>query len=203
MSSVDFASFGAVLSWVIAHGYALMFLAMCIEGPTVTAAATFALSMGYFDVWEIFVLSLLGDIVPDAVYYAMGFFGGLKAVRNIGRKIGVSNRKIEAIKKTISHHGGKTVAILKYTPILSTPGLMLVGAVKMPLTRYLFVVTLVTLQKTVLFMVMGYFFGQAYSIGKYIHYGAIVPFMVIVGYFLAAFVYKKISERIARKFGKF
>lgn len=203
MSVFDFSSFGVVLQWVIAHGYPLMFLAMCLEGPTVTAAATFAVSLGYFDIWVVFALSLLGDIVPDMVYYAVGFFGGGRLAEAIGKKIGVTERRMETIRKKVTRHGGKTVAILKYTPLLAAPGLMLVGAAKMSIARYLFFVAAVTLQKTLLFMAIGYFLGQAYNVGTYIQYGALVPFVLIVGYFSAAFVYKKVSERIAHKFGKF
>ncbi len=199
---IDLTNFQQVLEWVIAHGYPLMFLVMCIEGPTVTAAATFATVLGYFNPFIVFGLSITGDILPDAIYYLIGRWGGLNLVKKIGKKFGLSAARIESMEKHIKLHGGKTVAVLKCTPILATPGLMLVGAVKMNWWRYIWFVFIVTVQKTLIFMAIGYFFGRTYDIGKYIRYGALVPFVIIVSYFILVWLYRRYSQRIINKIEK-
>ena len=200
--TVDLTNFQQVFSWVIMHGYPLMFLAMCIEGPTVTAAATFAVTFGYFNTFIVFALSILGDVLPDAIYYAIGFWGRLSIVKRFGKYFGLTEERIERLEQTIKTHGGKTVAILKYTPVLSTPGLMLVGAMRMKFGRFMWFVFIVTLQKTLTFMALGYLFGRAYNVGKYIKYGALLPLIIIVLYFIFMLVYKKVSERIVNKIEK-
>jgi membrane protein DedA with SNARE-associated domain len=200
--AVDLTNFQQVLSWVIAHGYPLMFLAMCIEGPTVTAAATFAATFGYFNPFVVFTLSILGDVLPDLIYYAIGFWGRSSVAERFGKYFGLTEKRIKNLEQTIKTHGGKTVAILKYTPVLSTPGLILVGAMRMRFGRFMWFVFIVTLQKTLTFMALGYFFGRAYNVGKYIKYGALVPFIIIILYFIFMFAYKKISERIVNKIDK-
>jgi membrane protein DedA with SNARE-associated domain len=202
MGTFDFSSFSGVFTWVVAHGYPFIYLAMCIEGPTVTAAATFATTLGYFNIWIIFALSLLGDIVPDMLFYVIGYWGRIGVVKRFGHYFGLTQARIERMEKQIKEHGGKTVAILKYTPVVAMPGLILVGAMRMKFGKFLFFVVAVTLQKTILFMAIGYFFGQAYNVGKYIKYGALVPFAIIFLYFIFVFSYKKISERIVKKYGK-
>ena len=187
---------------MIAHGYPLMFLAMCAEGPTVTAAATFASTLGFFNPVVVFVLSILGDVLPDVLFYGIGRWKGLEFVTKFGHKFGMTKERIESLEKTIKNHSGKTITVLKYTPVLAAPGLMLVGAMKMKWLRYLWFVFIVTLQKTLTFMLLGYFFGQAYGIGKYIKYGAILPFIFIIIYFVLAFIYKRISARIVNKIEK-
>jgi membrane protein DedA with SNARE-associated domain len=199
---IDFSNFQQVFQFVIAHSYVMIFLLMCIEGPTITAAATFAATLGYFNPLIIFVLSLLGDIVPDVIYYWIGRWGGIPFAQKIGKKFGLSEKRIAKMIEKISEHGGKTVAILKYTPVLATPGLMLVGAVHMNWWRFFNFVFLVTLQKTLTFMALGYFAGKAYDIGKYIKFGTLIPFVIVVIYFLAAFLYKKISKKIIAKIEK-
>ena len=199
---IDFNNFQQVLFWVIAHGYPIMFLVMCIEGPTVTAAATFALTLGFFNPFAIFALSILGDVLPDTLYYGIGRWKGMGFVTKFGHRFGMTESRIESLEKTIEAHGGKTVAVLKYTPILATPGLMLVGAMRMNWWRYFWFVFIVTLQKTLTFMALGYFFGRAYSIGKYIKYGAMLPFIIIITYFVLAFLYKRISQRLVNKIEK-
>ncbi|HEX8974358.1 MAG TPA: VTT domain-containing protein [Patescibacteria group bacterium] len=200
--NVDFSSFQAVLQWIIDHGYPLMFLAMCAEGPTVTAAATFATTLGYFSPLIVFALSIVGDVIPDMIFYAIGYFGRNAVVKKVGKRLGLTEKRLLALEQKVSHNGGKTVAVLKYTPILAAPGLMAVGVARMPFGRYLFYVVLVTLQKTATFMLIGYFFGKAYNVGKYIKFGAFVPFVIIVLYFLFAYLYKKYSERFMNKIEK-
>jgi membrane protein DedA with SNARE-associated domain len=202
MMQIDLSNFQGVLNWVIQHGYPLMFLAMCIEGPTVTAAATFALTMGYFNPWIVFSLSIFGDIIPDAIYYGIGRWGRLGLVKKFGKSFGLDEKRIEKMEEHIRKHGGKTVAVLKYTPIMATPGLMLVGAMRMNWLKYLWFVFIVTLQKTLTFMLLGYFFGRAYNIGKYIKYGALVPFAFILLYFVFAYLYKHFSKKIIDKVEK-
>lgn len=200
--NVDFSSFQAVFQWVVAHGYPLMFLAMCAEGPTVTAAATFAVTLGYFNPFVVFALSILGDVLPDAIFYAIGYYGRLSVVKRFGHRFGLGEERIAKMEQAIKEYGGKTVAILKYTPVLAAPGLMLVGAMRMKWWKYLWLVFIVTLQKTLTFMLLGYFFGKAYNIGSYIKYGALVPLVIIVLYVVFIILYKKYSSKIVSKIEK-
>ncbi len=73
-------TFSAATQWVLMHGYWVIFLAMLIEGPVVTAAAAFAVALGYFNLWAIFGLSLAGDLVADIIYYAIGYWGRITVV---------------------------------------------------------------------------------------------------------------------------
>jgi membrane protein DedA with SNARE-associated domain len=200
--SGDFSSFSYVFQWVIAHGYPLMFLAMCAEGPTVTAAATFAATLGFFNPFIVFILSILGDVIPDVIFYLIGYWGRLRLVKKFGHRFGLTEKRIEGIEEAMHKHGGKTVAVLKYTPVVAAPGLMLVGAMRMNWWKYLWFVFIVTLQKTLMFMLIGYFFGRAYNIGKYIKYGALAPLVIIVLYFIVAFLYKRYSAKIVSKIEK-
>lgn len=198
----DFSSFQAVFQWVIAHGYVIMFLAMCAEGPTVTAAATFASTFGYFNPIIVFILSMLGDIIPDMIYYAIGYYGRIPMVKRFSKRFGLTESKIEHLEQTIEKHGGKTVTVLKLTPVLATPGLMLVGAMRMAVGRFLFFVVLVTLQKTLVFMAIGYFFGLSYNVGNYLRFGALIPFLIVLVYVGGMWAFKKYSARIASKIEK-
>jgi len=200
--NVDFGSFQAVFQWVIAHGYVIMFLAMCAEGPTVTAAATFASTFGYFNPIIVFILSMLGDIIPDIIFYVIGMRGRVPFVKKIGYRFGLTEARIVKMEETIKHHGGKTVAALKLTPVLAAPGLMMVGAMRMKFSKYLFYVVLVTLQKTLVFMAIGYFFGLSYNVGNYLRFGALIPFLIIIVYVGGMWAYKKYSVRIASKIEK-
>ncbi len=199
---IDLSNFQQVLDWVIANGYWLMFLAMCIEGPTITTAGAFGAALGYFNPFVVFALSIMGDVVPDSLYYWMGRWGRLSLATKISKKFGISEKRILDLEEHIKLHGGKTVAVLKYTPILATPGLMLVGAMKMEWWKYIKTVLVVTSQRTVVLMILGYFFGRTYDIGKYIKYGAVVPLVILLAYVMLMWLYGKYSKRIAVKLEK-
>lgn len=197
---IDFENFHQISKWAIANGYVLMFLAMSIEGPTSTVLAGFSAALGYFNPIAVFIISILGDVVPDAIYYGIGRWGGLPLVKKICKIFRIGEDRVESMKRHIEVHGGKTVAVLKCTPVLATPGLMLVGATGMDWWRYNWYVLIVTLQKSIVLMALGYFFAHTYNtMGKYLKYTALAPLIVVLSYFVIAWAYGKFSPRITKK----
>jgi membrane protein DedA with SNARE-associated domain len=158
-----FSSFSGALAWVKSAGYSLMFLAMVVEGPIVTSAAAFAAALGYFNIFIIFLLSVAGDLVGDFIYYGIGYFGRVRYVEKYGHRIGLTERRMKRMEHLIKTHPKKTLAAIKLAPILPAPGLMMIGASRMPFGRYAWMTLLVALPKTILFMALGYYFGNAYD----------------------------------------
>jgi membrane protein DedA with SNARE-associated domain len=203
MGIFDLTSFSAAFEWVIAHGYWLMFIAMLIEGPVVTAAASFAVVFGYFNIFIILILSLLGDIVADVIYYAIGYFSRVSVVERFGHHFGLTYERMDRIEKLLNNHPAKTLIVLKLTPVLPTPGLMIVGTTKMPLKKFITLCSLIIIPKTIFFMLVGYYFGAAYDmiIKRFEQGGYFLIFVVI----LAAIIYYsfgKISTYIAGRIEK-
>jgi membrane protein DedA with SNARE-associated domain len=203
MDIFDLTSFSAAFEWVIAHGYILMFFAMLIEGPVVTAAASFAVAFGYFNLFIIFVLSLLGDIVADVIYYAIGYFSRISVVERFGHYFGLTYERMDRIEKLLNNHPTKTLIALKLTPILPTPGLMIVGTTKMPLKKFVTLCSFIIIPKTVFFMLVGYYFGATYDILiKRFEKGGLIIILIV---FLIAIIYysfNKLSTYIARRIEK-
>ncbi|HTP57128.1 MAG TPA: VTT domain-containing protein [Candidatus Paceibacterota bacterium] len=195
-------SFSDLVPWLLVHGYWIMFVAMLIEGPVVTAAAAFAYAMGYFDLAAIFVLSLLGDIVADVIYYAIGYWGRMTVVEKYGHWVGLSHERLRRIGRLVDQHAGKTMLVLKLTPFIPTPGLMLIGATRMKLSKFTFISASITLPKTVIFMAAGFYFGVAYQTFSktfgYISMGIIGVILLVVLYQS----YQGLSNRIAARIEK-
>ncbi len=187
----------AALQWVIAHGYWLMFVAMLIEGPIITAAATFAFALGYFDLVIVFILSLLGDLVADVIYYAIGYWGRISIVERYGHHFGLTNERMEKIERHLEQHGGKTLVALKLAPFIPTPGLMLVGVARMRLSKFTLISALITVPKTILFMVVGYYFGRMYdTFSKDFGYASMAVAVLILLY-----SFSKLYQRSAGRLG--
>lgn len=197
------SNFADAYTWVIAHGYFLMLIAMIIEGPIITAAAAFAAAFGLFSLPVIFVLSLLGDLIGDVIFYAVGYVGRLTFIERIAPRFGLTIKKIKSLEKHLENHSGKTIAAIKLNPVTPLPGLMLVGALKLPLRKYIIITLIIIVPKTILFMILGYYFGNFYdTFANRLHN---VPFaigvIVAVGV-LFFFLYRKFSARISQIIGR-
>lgn len=200
MSVWHLATFPAVFGWIIAHGYPLMFLAMLVEGPVVTAAASFAAAFGYFNVFMVFILSLLGDVVADIIYYAVGYFGRITVIRKFGGRFGSSEERIKRIETLLNSHPIKTLIALKLMPVFPTPGLMVVGSSRMPLKKFVAICLAIILPKTIFFMVLGYFFGTAYNkILRKFEGGGLILGVIIVLILIVYYGVTKLSTHLAGK----
>jgi len=198
----NITDFGNIFDWVIAHGYFFIFLVMCAEGPFVTAAAGFASALGYFNPWFIFLLSIAGDLIPDSIYYYIGYFGRFKFIENIGHRFGSTQSRIEHLEELLKKHFGKTMIMLKLTPLLSAMGFVLVGYLRRSYPKFIKYCAVVTIPKSIFFLVIGFFFGHLYNINEYLHDASILfPLIVIlvVGGYIG---YGKISFLIGKKIEK-
>ncbi len=203
MNIFDLATFSGAFAWVIQFGYPLMFLGMLIDGPIVTAAASFALVFGYFDVSIIFILAFFGDIVADVVYYVIGYFSRITFIEKFGHRFGISKHRMERLEMLVNKHPIKTLVALKLTPIIPTPGLMIVGTTKMDLRKFIIISSIVVIPKTVFFMLIGYYFGQAYdTITKTMKDGGLIIIATIIIVAIIYYGFNKITARIARKVEK-
>lgn len=195
-------TFAAITQWVLQQGYTLMFVLMLIEGPVVTAAGAFAAAFSYFHLWIVLLLSILANIIPDVVYYAMGYWGRHRFVDRWGHYFGLTKERIRVAEKFAKDHSGKSLFAIKMIPFLATPGLIAVGAAKMDLKKYIFWSIVITIPSSLLYLLVGYYFGAAYgTINHYLHLGyylvgAAVVILVIVLYFQ-----RKFAEDFARKWG--
>jgi membrane protein DedA with SNARE-associated domain len=195
---MHFLNFADTLQWVLGHGYALMLAAMTVEGPIVTAAASFAVTLGYFNLPMIFLLSVIGDLFADTIFYTIGYWGHFAIVNKFAVRLGLTPTRLKLLESHLEKHGGKTMAAIKLNPVTPMVGLMLVGAIRMPLKRFVWISMLITIPKTILFMVIGYYFGQVYdSLASRFHLGPYAIALVLLAAAIALISYRFISSRIA------
>jgi membrane protein DedA with SNARE-associated domain len=189
--------------WILTNGYAVMFVGMLIEGPAITSVGSFAAKLGYFNIWTVVILSILGNLIPDAVYYALGFWGRNALLDRWGRHFGVTKERMEKLERHFITHPGKTLFAIKMIPTIATPGLIAAGAARMHLKTYIWWSIAITIPSSFLYAVIGYYFGAAYhEIIQYVDYGGYVLGGFIILMFLIPYLYGKISGRIAEKIEK-
>lgn len=193
-------SFSGALQWVIAGGYALILIGMFVFGPIIISAGAFAAALGYLNVWLVFAIAVIWEIVVDLAFYAAGYFGRLAIIEKYVRFFGLAKEKMEKLEKLIHAHPIKTLTFIKLAPVLPLPGLILVGFTHMPVKRYISINFIIALARAVIFTAIGYYFGQIYdSISRYIKNA---EYILLLGIVLVAgiyYLYKKATDKITEK----
>jgi len=148
-------------------------------------------------------LSVAGDLVGDFIYYAIGYVGRVHFVEKYGHHVGLTGRRLKHMERLIKKHPKKTLTAIKLAPILPAPGLMMIGATRMPVVRYAWMTFLVALPKTLLFMILGYFFGSAYDHWSTALQNGQYIVLIAVGLTVVAFyAFKKISASVSMRLEK-
>ena len=192
-------SFAALVPWVIAHGYFLFFLAALLEGPLVNAAAGVAAALGYFSLPLILLIALAGDLIADMIAYAVGYFGGRPLAERYGHFVGLTEERLKRFESVIHRHTGKALLFFKLSPVIPIPGLMLVGALRVDVRRFIKMSLLISLPQVLFFTLFGFFSGKAYQYVSGTILGVrdalfSVGFLIVVVYLVS----RKISHRIAK-----
>lgn len=176
---------------------------MLIEGPVVTAAGAFSAALGYMNLWIVFFLSILSKIIPDIVYYVIGFWTRKKFLENYGHYLGLTRQRIEYLENLLENHTGKALTIIKLVPLIATPGLILAGASRIPIRRYTFWSIVLILPTSIFYLMLGYYFGEAYkTIERYFQYGGYALIILLVIFAVIYYGYRKLTQRIGEKVEK-
>ena len=142
----------------------------------------------------------LRNLIPDLVYYAIGYWGREKFLNKYGHYFGITKERIATVEKLAKKHSGKSLFAIKMIPLLATPGLIIVGATKMDLKKYAFWSAAITIPTSLIYLILGYYFGAAYStIDHYLHIGGYVVAGATVVILIVAYVQRKYVARYARR----
>jgi membrane-associated protein len=167
-----FLHLDAHLSEVIsAYGvwtYAILFLIVFLEtGVVVTpflpgdsllfAAGTFA-ALGALDVRLLFVLLTLAAIIGDTLNYAIGNYIGPRAFTGQFRLL--KREHLERTQAFYDRHGGKTIILARFVPIVRTFAPFVAGVGTMHYARFISYNVVGAVTWVALFTFGGYFFGN-------------------------------------------
>jgi membrane protein DedA with SNARE-associated domain len=189
-----------VVDLISSHGYWFILFAMVIEGPIVTTAAAFAAASGIFNPFVIFFLSIAGDAIGDVFYYGVGKLGRIHLIEKYGVRFGFGPERIEKIEKLLRINTWSTLSAIKIAPGLSSLGLIVTGALNIPFKKYMEICLYITLPRSLLFVVLGYYAGQANAVAdKYLHHSQFAFVLAVLAIIFVNWAYQKASQFIAQK----
>lgn len=183
---LNFITTGKIVSLLLVWRYAIYFPLMVIEGPIVTIIAGFLTSLGYFSFALVYLVSVAGDLGGDILYYLIGRIGGGKILTR-EKFLGIKKEQWQGLENHFNRHSGKTLLFGKLTHSIGAPILVAAGLAKVPFRKFIWYNFIGTLPKSLAFLLIGFYFGQAYQqIDKYLGYAILSVFFAII---LAAAIY--------------
>jgi len=196
-----FPSIAQLITLPAAAIYALLFPIAIIEGPIITVVAGFLAADQVVNFFLVYLIVVAGDVTGDCFYYCIGRFGGKKFFDRWGRYFGITTERIASMEKHFSKHSGKTILISKITHGIGPAILIAAGASHVTFKKFFIFSALGALPMSLIFLSIGYFFGQAYlSIGKYLDWFGLaasgLAILIFFGYRLLIRFAKKYEEKI-------
>lgn len=196
------SDFASVLQFLQTSGYGIMFILMTIEGPIITYIAAFAASLGVFNIFYVLVLAIVGDVFGDVILFFIGRGSKKNKIEKYESKH-INPTRMNQLKMYLEKNPGKTLTMIKLTPFLPIPGLILAGNSNVEFKKFLWYSFFVSFIYCLVMAVLGFYSGIAFlTIAKYVKYieyliGGTV--LLIVGvYFLFKFLSKRISKKIEK-----
>ena len=196
---MDASTTTTLIHWIVAHGYPLFFVVAFFDGPIETAAAGVAAALGYFNIYAIIAIAILADLSADAVWYALGYFGGHRLVGRYGRYVGLTEPRLKRLTELLHTHARKTIVAIKLSPAIPVPGIITIGTVRVPVRKFLIMSLIITLPKVLFFALLGFYSGRAYShVAGIISTSQHILWAIGIMIVLVFIAYQKISARLSR-----
>jgi len=178
-----------------------------LPGDTLLFAAGLAASQGRIPLGLLIVSTVVAAVLGDNVGYSIGRRAGPRIFK---KKDGIIFRQdyVESAEKFYEKHGGKTIIIARFTPIVRTFAPVVAGASKMPRKRFMTFNVVGGILWGAGMPLLGYFVGNRIpGLDKYIEYVLIavvgLSFLFAFGHLLKdAKTRKAIFQAIKDMFSK-
>ena len=196
-------------TWVYLLLFAVVF---CETGLVVTpflpgdsllfaAGSLAALENSVLNVWYVYVILSAAAILGDSTNYWIGRVVGPKVFHK--EKVRLLNKKhLDEAHAFYERHGGKTVFIARFMPILRTFAPFVAGIGKMPYVRFLAYSISGTICWIGTFTLGGYFFGNIAWVKQ--HFTVVIMAIIVISMIPAAsaFIKQQIKSRKEKQIAK-
>lgn len=159
---------GNMIHSVGAGTYAILFLIIFAEtglvvtpflpGDSLLFAVGALAGSGFLNIWTSYLVMLVAAIVGDTVNYWIGHYIGPKVFSKEGSRI-LNKKYIEKTREFYEKHGGKTIILARFMPIVRTFAPFIAGIGKMHYKTFIFYNVVGAFAWVTLLTFAGYFFG--------------------------------------------
>jgi membrane protein DedA with SNARE-associated domain len=151
------------------YGYVTVFAGVLLEATgmplpgesLLIAAAVYAATTHGMNIYILVPVAALGAICGDQIGYFIGRWIGFRVLSRWGRKVGLSDERLELGRYLFRRYGGRVVMLGRFVAILRTFVALLAGANRMPWHTFLLWNTLGGLAWTCFYGFGAYALGDA------------------------------------------
>lgn len=155
------ASYGiityAILFGIIFVETGLVFVPFLPGDSLLFAAGAFA-ALGSLNLWLVLGLMMVAAVLGDTVNYWIGHFFGEQLVAN--PKVPIKREHVEETQRFFAKHGGKTIVLARFVPIVRTFAPFVAGIGKMKYTQFFSYNVIGGISWVFVATLAGYFFGN-------------------------------------------
>jgi membrane-associated protein len=182
--------------------YALLFLILFMEtGLVVTpflpgdsllfAAGTFA-ALGSLNIWVLWLLCFAAAVLGDTVNYWIGAKVGPRAFEQDIRFL--KKEYLERTQRFYEKHGGKTIVLARFVPIVRTFAPFVAGVGSMSYRHFITYNVLGGFLWVTIFLFLGYFFGNI----EFVQHNFELVIVAIIAISLAPMIFEYLRSRARR-----
>lgn len=163
--------FGLIANIIESVGYFGIFVLMALESmvapvpsEAVMPFAGFLVSQGKFDFWIALAAASIGSIAGSALSYWIGSKGGRPLVKKIGKYFLLNEKHMEETEKFFSSHGGKTIFVSRFIPVVRHLISIPAGLGKMDFGKFIFLTAVGATAWNAILLYTGILLGQNWKI---------------------------------------
>lgn len=147
-------------------------------------------ALGSFNIFVILAVLMVAAILGDTVNYWIGHFFGQKIVDNPRIKF-INQDHIDQTQQFYKKHGGKTIILARFVPIVRTFAPFVAGVGKMHYDTFFKYNVIGGIAWVALFTLLGYFFGNIPLVQQ--NFGLVV--FAIIGISVVPMVWEYVNAR--------
>lgn len=149
---------------IIEYRYWILIPFAILEGPIVAFISGTLASLGYLNLFFLIILFFVRDMVMDAFWYFMGYFGWQTSfAKRMLKKMKVEESHLDDVRKLWDEHPARTMFIGKLSYGIAAAFIVVAGMIKFSLREFFSYGALVAVAQYVTLILLGYFFGDAFG----------------------------------------
>ncbi len=176
--------------------YLILFPLAIVEGPILAVIAGFLCTQGYLNLFIIYPIIVLGDIIGDTICYMFGRRGVPVFLKRIIKRLGLVPENMGRVRAYFDSNPKKTISLSKITLGVGFAGIYLAGNARIPYSRFIKICLVTSALQYVVYLTIGLLFGSAYKqISKYLDFFAAFAIVTLVSVILF-YMLKSIRKKI-------
>lgn len=179
--------------------YIFMLGLMIVEWPIVTFIAAFLASLGIFNIWIVWSIGWLGDILGDLLFYSIGRFGFAIFEKKTTVHTEDEFVLIGKLNLLIQKNLALAMLAIKFTPYAPPIGLTYIGKVWVKAKKYIFYSAVLSIPIPLLTSLVGFHLGRVNTLlSKYSGMELLISFTWITGIVLCSlFIFYLLQRKSA------